>query len=341
MQQIERSDLQFVFPEELIATEPRRPSRVLWNDHAGPKEISFAECLEQFQSGDVLVINDTRVLPMRVFSEQGLEVLFIERLSDKLWKVLFPASRLKGEAALRLPGGIHAVLEKRGLPQVVSLNEDISQDYFLTHGEPALPPYIQKARGERHARSEDMMWYQTAWAQHSGSQAAPTASLHFSRKHLSDLKRRGVQIVPVTLHVGLGTFMPIRHDNLDQHEMHFEWAHIPETSLEALEQSKREGRRIWGLGTTVVRTLESYGQGLLKPVNDGVAGKTNLFIRPPYDFTWVDILMTNFHQPETTLLALVMAFAGRDQVKTSYHYAIENKFKLFSYGDLSVWIGAR
>lgn len=330
-------DLDFPFPEELIATEPRWPSRIMLVQNQVPREISKSELLDIFQPGDVLVINDTKVMKRRIFSEDDMEILFLRQPSARQWEVLFPASRMKNEAELTLPEGIRMRLVARGRPQLVELHREIDETYFERHGELPLPPYIQKARGERHNRATDQTSYQSAWAHRSGSFAAPTASLHFSSQDLMDLRARGVQVSSLTLHVGLGTFLPVQTDDLSEHVMHEEWVEIPQATWDAAQFARQQGRTVWALGTTAVRALESIPYGQLQTHAGGFSGFTKLLIQDKNDFKVVSGLLTNFHQPKTTLLALVAAFAGLENLRRAYSWAIENRFRLFSYGDLSVW----
>ncbi len=333
------SELQYSYPESLVATQPNPQFRTLLVEaNREPKEVTKAQLFRTFKPGDVLIINDTKVSKRRVFSKEKIEILFINALSAREWKVLFPARNCKIGHSLVLPGGVEAKLTKKGLPQTIELSVSIDENYFLEHGEPALPPYIQKARGSRHAQSEDESWYQTAWAEKTGSSAAPTASLHFTEQDLNELKNLGVQIERLTLHVGLGTFLPIKTDDVKSHVMHKEWVEIPTQTIEKIRQTQKQGGRVIALGTTVTRALEAWALDAFKPSAVGVQGETDLFLLPGHPFKVVDILMTNFHQPGSTLLALVCAFAGTENVLKAYHFAVENKFRLFSYGDLSVWI---
>ena len=187
-------------------------------------------------------------------------------------------------------------------------------------------------------RAEDKDWYQTAWAEKQGSLAAPTASLHFSEGDIESIRQRGVRVLPLTLHVGLGTFLPVKTDDLDQHEMHFEQVSIPEEVIQAVTEAKSSKARVFALGTTAVRSIEAYAAGHLQRVGATYQGRTNLFLKPGSTFRFVDVVMTNFHQPGSTLLALVGAFAGLDRVKACYRWAIQHDFRLFSYGDFSVWL---
>ena len=333
-----RQDLQFDFPEELIATAPSRPSRVMVGGDE-PREISIEELIELPQKGDVWVVNQTRVLKRRVFAGE-LEILFLRPLeAENEWEVLFPSRAYKVGETIALPEGVQMSLVQKGRPQRVRVSRSLTDAYFEKHGEVPLPPYIQKARGERHNQAQDDSWYQTAWARKPGSLAAPTASLHFEQKHLDRLDERGVLVVPVTLHVGLGTFLPVTTDELKDHQMHYEEVEIPAATWKVIRRAKGEGHRVWALGTTVARTLESVPKDLLSPTPEGgYRGQSNLFILPGFEFQVVDRLMTNFHQPESTLLALVAAFSSLERVKACYQWAISRKFRLFSYGDLSVWM---
>ena len=329
------AELDFFYPPELVATEPLRPSRVLFSQgEASPIEISVVSLLEKIPAGDVLVINDTKVLPVRVWSLKGDEVLFTRRLSDCEWEVLFLARDYKINDVLEFSGGWSARLTAKGLPQKLTFDRELSSGFFTEFGEPALPPYIQAARGRRHAQLEDRKWYQTAWAKTPGSSAAPTASLHFSKEDLETLRARGVSVAPITLHVGLGTFLPVKSENLNEHAMHAEEVFIPKGSIEKVNRAKN----VWALGTTCARALEAQALGHLREVEEGFHGETKLFIMPGFQFQVVDRLLTNFHQPRSTLLALVMAFAGRSRVCQNYEWAIQNRFRLFSYGDLSAWM---
>jgi len=303
------------------------------------REVNWTEFLSFFQEGDVLVLNDTKVLKRRVFTSEGLEVLFLGSEDRVHWNVLFPSRRYALGSEILLPGEVRMTLLEKGRPQKVKTNFALAETYFETYGELPLPPYIQKAREQRHTHDSDESWYQTQWSERPGSFAAPTASLHFTQAHLEQLKARSVRICFLTLHVGLGTFLPVEVEDLKQHVMHHESVEIPSSVLSEIEQAQSNSRQVWAMGTTVMRALESYGQGLLAfdSQKSAFVGNTDLLILPGFQFKMVDRLLTNFHQPESTLLALVMAFAGIEKVKLTYQWAIKNKFRLFSYGDLSVW----
>ncbi|MGE3388199.1 MAG: S-adenosylmethionine:tRNA ribosyltransferase-isomerase, partial [Bdellovibrionales bacterium] len=311
-----RQDLEFTYPECLVATQPQEPCRVaLCMAGQGPQEINKNQLFQQFKPGDVVVINDTQVDKRRVFAGD-LEILFVRAVSDLEWEVLFSARDLKIGQSVVLPGDLQMTLLAKGLPQRVQLSTAIGEKYFDQYAEFALPPYIQKARGQRHSRPEDQRWYQTQWAQNAGSSAAPTASLHFKNEDWQTLRERGVHVLPLTLHVGIGTFLPIKTEDLSQHVMHEEWVSIPIATQRAITQARQSGHRVWALGTTVTRALESWGHHLLQPNEDGeMIGPTRLFIQPGHQFKIVTDLMTNFHQPGSTLLALVATFAGLERVR--------------------------
>lgn len=344
---MKKSDLFFEYPEELVATEPLRPSRVMHVEvtshvdsvQTSAQEISWLQLLETIPTGDVLVVNNTQVLKRRIFTDK-FEILFLNTTSEdtQVWEVLFPSKSLSIGSVIELPLGKRAQLEKKGRPQLLRMLDPVDEAYFEQVAELPLPPYIQKARQERHNVGADPSWYQTAWAKEPGSLAAPTASLHFSKQDIENLQARGVVVTALTLHVGLGTFLPVTAEDLDQHEMHSEYVQVPVQTWELCQQAKADGRKVWCMGTTAVRAMESLAAGKLNPQSQAYSGWTNLLIQPGFKFQVVDRILTNFHQPESTLLALVAAFSDLQEVKKVYKLAIEKKFRLFSYGDLSVWI---
>lgn len=333
-------DLDYYYPPDLVALKPSRPSRVMWVDAQGrPQELTVEDVLERVMPGDAFVINQTRVLKRRVFDlDYGIEILFLNPLrqdDSSLWHVLTPSSRWP-TPRLRLPGSITVELIEGGnIPQIVRVEGNLSDSYFDTYGQVPLPPYILKELrilGQEHEK-----WYQAAWAKVGGSVAAPTASLHFSLSDLVTLRMKGVWVVPLILHVGWGTFAPIQTPEIHQQTLHQEWVFIPALSWNVIQTVKARGARIWALGTTVARALESAYRGLLKTHLHGLEGWTDLFIYPPFQWMAVDVLLTNFHQPRSSLLALVMAAQNRQTVLEAYAWAIQRRFRLFSYGDLSVW----
>ena len=329
------SQLDYSLPPELIALVPARPSRVLWSSPKSvlPQEIVMEELLNRFIAGDVLVINETKVLRRRVFAESGEEVLFLGPLSDAgasvalRWQVLMPCKHLKLGDCITLTPTIKARLIEKGVPQAIEFLEAPDANFFDEVAEVPIPPYIQNLRETRRARDQEEEWYQTAWAKEAGSLASPTASLHFSEEDLKLLQSRGVRVEKLILHVGMGTFAPVKVESLSDHKMHEEKVLVRPSLRQELLQARSKGGRVWTLGTTVVRALES----------DCEDGFTNLLIQPPYQFKYVDVLMTNFHQPRSTLLALVMAFYGEEPVRAAYQWAMDQKFRFLSYGDLSVW----
>lgn len=331
------SELDYEFPEELIGTEPSRPCRVLWvDDQAPPEEVSLQTVLDRIPVGDVLVINDTQVLKRRLFTNEQVEVLFLDEIrksqKSNTWQVLFPSKKYNVGSVLTLPNGSQMKLVEKGRPQIVEVSPPLTDADFEEHGELPLPPYIQKAREQRHNFTEDDSWYQTQWAEKPGSMAAPTASLHFTENQIEELRKKGVKVIKVTLHVGLGTFLPVTVDDLDHHVMHSEYYEISEEKWLEILHAKKMKHKIWSLGTTTTRVLESVAR------TGKLSGETDILLQVGSEFKIVDRLMTNFHQPQSTLLALVAGFAGLEKVQSSYRWAIERKFKLFSYGDFSVWL---
>lgn len=351
------SDLDYSYPEELIATSPSRPSRVMWVEaqskdpamaFSEPNELTKFQLLQKIPSGDVLVINDTQVLKRRLFADE-LEILFLDQVRIPIenqniniqvtenqdcnyWQVLFPSKKFKLFDSVILPGGFEMQLMQKGRPQLVKVTPAIQQKDFDQWAELPLPPYIQKARHERHNVLDEQIWYQTQWAKNPGSMAAPTASLHFSNEDLEELKKRQVKIINLTLHVGLGTFLPVSVEDLNEHQMHSEHYSITSNSWNQILEARHEGHKIWALGTTTTRVLESIAR------TGQLNGHTDILLQEGSEFKIVDRLMTNFHQPQSTLLALVAGFSNIDHVKKCYQWAIAKKFKLFSYGDLSVWL---
>ncbi|MCH2533841.1 MAG: tRNA preQ1(34) S-adenosylmethionine ribosyltransferase-isomerase QueA [Bdellovibrionales bacterium] len=335
------SELDYQYPEELIATAPSGQFRCCYvNNQGEPQEIKTKnELFEQFQAGDVLVINESKVLKRRVFSQSGLEILFLQALENNQWQVLFPAKKTKLGEEVLLPQGVKMKLVEKGIPQLVETDRPLEESYFQNHGELALPPYIQQARGSRHQKDSDEQWYQTDWAKNEGSYAAPTASLHFDQKDLEELSLKGIHVEKVTLHVGLGTFLPIRSEDINKHKMHSEWIEVPKSAVEKMFEAQEMKHNIWCLGTTALRAVESQAHGFLKfdERRQSYIGESDIFIKPGFEFKFASRLLTNFHQPKSTLLALVASFQDLETVKKVYAWVIERGFKLFSYGDLSVW----
>lgn len=333
--------LDYELPPELIAQHPIEP-----RDHArllvarrGDGTIEHRHVYdlpELVRPGDLLVMNDTRVMPARLVGRRtrtggNWEGLYLGTTKDGAWELLSQTrGHLEiGESIDIEPGPLQLTLLERlaGRPWLYQPNINGSVVELLErHGHTPLPPYIRKGRGD----DADKERYQTVFAQVNGSIAAPTAGLHFTKELLHQLQQAGINRAVVTLHVGLGTFQPMNDGDPDRHVMHREWCSIPDTTVNAIQATKKRGGRVIAVGTTTVRTLESAARyGNLKPWS----GETDLFIRPPFEFRVVDALMTNFHLPRTTLLLLVGAFAGSELTRRCYYDAIENHYRFFSYGD--------
>lgn len=332
------SDFDYYLPEELIAqtpVEPRDTSRMLVFDRQkdSVEHKHFYDILDYLKKGDVLVRNNTKVLPARMFAYTPngakVEVLLLKRFNLNEWEVLVkPGKKARVGAKLTLNSELSleviANVEETGSRIVRFEFEGVFEDVISRIGEMPLPPYITK-------KLEDQSRYQTVYAKTQGSAAAPTAGLHFTDELIQKIKDKGVEIVDVLLHVGLGTFRPVKVDDVTTHHMHSEYYEISKESAEAINKAKREGRRIIAVGTTSVRTLESASD------NDGfvkeVKGDTEIFIYPPYKFKCVDALITNFHLPKSTLLMLVSSLSTRERILEIYNQAVQEKYRFFSFGD--------
>jgi S-adenosylmethionine:tRNA ribosyltransferase-isomerase len=327
------SDFDFDLPQELIAQFPlpeRSASRLLHVDSNALVDRAFADIVELIAPGDLLVFNDTRVLKARFYGakETGgkIEVL-VERVLDNR-TVLAQVRASKSPPAgtrLRLADAFDVTVgERAGEFFTLSFPGDVF-DLIEAHGRLPLPPYIEHA-----ADQVDEQRYQTVYAREPGAVAAPTAGLHFDQPLLDKLRDKGVNFAYVTLHVGAGTFQPVRSENLSEHKMHSEWYTISQATVDAVRAAKAAGRKVIAVGTTSMRALESASQsGQL----EAGSNDTNLFITPGYVFKTVDRLITNFHLPKSTLLMLVSAFAGYDRIRTAYQHAIDRRYRFFSYGD--------
>ncbi len=330
-----RTDFHFDLPAELIAQQPaarRSASRLLALDGASGsyRDLMFVDFPAQLSSRDLLVFNDTRVIPARVFGLKdsgGRIELLLERVEgDRRALVHARASKgLRPDAIVSLPGGHSArMLGREG--ELFRLEFSCEPEaFFEQYGAMPLPPYIARAPG-----GEDRERYQTVYARAPGAVAAPTAGLHFDAETFAALAQRGVRHAFVTLHVGAGTFAPVRASNLDEHRMHAERLEVPEASCAAIRATRAAGGRIVAIGTTVVRALESAAAG---GQLQAYAGETRIFIRPGYRFRVVDALLTNFHLPESTLLMLCGAFAGTGSLLAAYAHAVRARYRFFSYGD--------
>jgi S-adenosylmethionine:tRNA ribosyltransferase-isomerase len=327
-------DFDFALPPELIAQRPaaeRTGSRLLDGCGDIPVDRSFGELPALLRRGDLLVLNDTRVLKARLFGEKpsgGRLELLIERVLEgnevvahmKVSKKPVPGT------ALQMEGGFTATLAGRWPaddgPLFRLMLSDDPHALMERHGHVPLPPYI-----EHRDAAADERRYQTVFARHPGAVAAPTAALHFDQALLDRLAAQGVERATVTLHVGAGTFQPVKTDNLAEHRMHSEWYDVPAETQRALDATRDRGGRVVAVGTTTVRTLESWARS-------GVAsGETDIFITPGFEFRRVDLLLTNFHLPKSTLMMLVSAFAGYEHIMHLYRHAIAGRYRFFSYGD--------
>ena len=333
---MQRSDFAFELPPELIAQAPlaeRAASRLLCLDAQGEvTDRRFDAVLELLAPGDLLVLNDTRVIPARLVGHKDsggrIEVL-VERVLDerRVLAQLRASKTPRAGAALHLEGAVDArVLGRDGEFFILEFSGDrAALDVLEHHGHMPLPPYIERAD-----LPADRERYQTVYARRPGAVAAPTAGLHFDAVLLERLSARGIEIAHVTLHVGAGTFQPLRVERLEDHRMHAERVEVSVEVCECVAAARARGGRVVAVGTTVVRSLESAAQaGALQPF----VGETRLFITPGYDFRVVDALITNFHLPESTLLMLVCAFGGYDTVMRAYRHAVEQRYRFFSYGD--------
>ena len=333
-------DFDFDLPEELIAQTPlevRDASRLLILDRKKRTltDSHFDSILDQLQPGDALVMNNTRVLPARLYGQKPdthghVELLLLKNTQGDQWEVLAkPAKRLRVGTKVefgdgRLKATVVEELEQGG--RIVEFSyEGIFLEVLESLGEMPLPPYI-------HEKLEDRERYQTVYAKENGSAAAPTAGLHFTEDLLQKIEAKGVHLVYLTLHVGLGTFRPVSVDNLEEHEMHSEYYQFSQEAADTLNQVKAKGGRVVAVGTTSIRTLETIGNKFDGQLQAD-AGWTNIFIKPGYEFKVVDAFSTNFHLPKSTLVMLVAAFAGRDFVLEAYRHAVEERYRFFSFGD--------
>ncbi|AGU72431.1 MULTISPECIES: tRNA preQ1(34) S-adenosylmethionine ribosyltransferase-isomerase QueA [Streptococcus anginosus group] len=334
------ADFDFHLPEELIAQTPlekRDASRLLVVNHETGQleDTHFDAIIDQLHPGDALVMNDTRVLPARLHGEKPetgghVELLLLKNIAGDNWEVLAkPAKRLKVGVAIsfgdgRLTATVLEELEHGG--RIVRFHyQGIFLEVLESLGEMPLPPYI-------HEKLKDRERYQTVYAKENGSAAAPTAGLHFTKELLAQIEAKGVKLVYLTLHVGLGTFRPVSVDNVDKHEMHSEFYTLSEEAANTLRQVKASGKRVIAVGTTSIRTLETIGSKFNGEIKAD-SGWTNIFIKPGYDWKIVDAFSTNFHLPKSTLVMLVSAFAGRELVLSAYQHAIDEKYRFFSFGD--------
>lgn len=342
------SDFDFDLPEGLIATRPARPrsaARLLVADGARMTDATVADLPQFLRAGDLLVLNDTRVIPARLTgtrtraTPQGeatarIEITLMEPAPDGAWRALAkPLRKLRVGERLHFAGRLSAMVEAIGEGDA-TLRFDAEGEAFdaalAAVGAMPLPPYIAALRAPDEQDRED---YQTVWARAPGAVAAPTASLHFDEALLARLAGMGLGFAHVTLHVGAGTFLPVKTDDVSQHRMHAERGIVTDEAAAAIAAAKAEGRRVIAVGTTALRLIETAAAGgAIRPFD----GRTDIFIRPGFRFQVTDGLMTNFHLPRSTLMMLVSALMGQDQIRAVYAHAIAERYRFFSYGDASL-----
>lgn len=333
------SDFYYDLPERLIAqvpTKDRLASRLLVLDKKTGKVIDghFPDIRNYLHKGDVLVINNTRVIPARLLgvrsdTQSPVELLLLKRIDDNHWETLArPGKKVReGKRMTFIPGELEAECEQvlESGNRIIRFEfKGVWEEVLDKAGTIPLPPYI-------HEKLDDPERYQTVYSKDAGSAAAPTAGLHFTKELLAELKDMGVEIAELTLHVGLGTFRPVKADTIEEHEMHSEWYDLPKEASDIIRKARFEGRRIISVGTTSTRTLETVASN--DPDMMPASGYTQIFIYPGYKFKCVNSLITNFHLPESTLIMLVSALAGRENVLNAYKHAVEEEYRFFSFGD--------
>ena len=331
------SEFDFPFDPSLIATHPTLPRDqarllVLQRVDRSLAHRRVDELSDLLQPGDLLVVNDTKVLAARVAgfkrpSGAEVEILFVKDLGDAIWEVLIKGTFRPGQRIEMGPEAIAVVVERGATRTTVRVESPIPlSEWLRQHGRMPLPPYMKRAPTD-----QDREWYQTLFAQHEGAIAAPTAGLHFTPKLLARLQQRGIGLTTITLHVGVGTFKPVTVDRIEDHRMGAEWIEVGAEAVRAIEQVRATGKRIVAVGTTVVRALETAAcaDGLIRPYR----GETDMFMTPGFPFKVVDALLTNFHLPRTTLLMLVSALAGTECLRQAYAEAVRERYRFYSYGD--------
>lgn len=334
---LKTSDFNYELPKELIAQTPVYPrdsSRLMVYDRATDKveHEHFYDLTKYLKKGDLLVVNNTKVLPARMYSytDRGgkVEILLLKRINLTDWEVMVkPGKKAKEGVTLVVSEELSLTVNSRTESggRIVTFHFDgVFEDIISRLGEMPLPPYI-------HEKLKDQDRYQTVYAKEPGSAAAPTAGLHFTPELIEKLKGQGVEFAEIELQVGLGTFRPVKVENVLEHKMHTERYRVPEAAADKINAAKREGRRVIAVGTTSVRTLETVSDenGFVKPCS----GETSIFIYPPYKFKCVDALITNFHLPESTLIMLVASLVGKDKILELYNLAVKERYRFFSFGD--------
>ena len=335
--QYTKKDFYYDLPEERIAqtpAEPRDSSRLLVYDRKTKtiQDKIFRDIYDELQAGDLLVVNNTKVIPARMYAktEHGgiVEVLLLKRYELDTWEVLMRPGK-KGKIGVKMTVSDELSFTVKDITETGERVVEFSyqgafEDILSRVGTMPLPPYIKK-------KLENQSRYNTVYSKTDGSAAAPTAGLHFTAELMEKLKAKGVEIAEVLLHVGLGTFRPVSEEIITDHKMHSEFYQINEEAAEKINRAKREGRRVIAVGTTSVRTLESVANenGLVR----ACSGNTEIFLYPPYKMKCVDALITNFHLPESTLIMLVACLTGREEILSVYEYAVKNEYRFFSFGD--------
>lgn len=329
----------YYLPEELIAQHPiedRQESKLLLLDRrtGNIEDKIFKDIINYLNPGDCLVLNDTKVIPARLFGsrhgkDEKIEFLLLRRIEKDIWETLVrPGKKVKPSNRIVFGNGLLIAdilnVEEDGTRRIKFSYKGIFEKILDELGEMPLPPYIKE-------KLEDKGRYQTVYSKHEGSAAAPTAGLHFTEELLNQIEERGINIAYLTLHVGLGTFRPVKVENVEEHHMHSEYYELSKETAEIINETKKSGGRIIAVGTTTTRTLETIAntKGEVLPQK----GWTDIFIYPGYKFKILDGLITNFHLPESTLLMLVSALAGKDNIFKAYRHAIENEYRFFSFGD--------
>ncbi|GAB1156106.1 tRNA preQ1(34) S-adenosylmethionine ribosyltransferase-isomerase QueA [Paenibacillus illinoisensis] len=330
----------FELPEQLIAQTPlldRTASRLLTlnKENGEVNHRSFPDIINFLEPGDTLVLNDTRVLPARLFGTKEdtgakAEVLLLKNVEGDRWEALVkPGKRLKAGSVIVFGDELKAVIDEEGEMGARTLTfsyNGIFQEILDRLGEMPLPPYIKETLDDRER-------YQTVYAKHEGSAAAPTAGLHFTDELLDQIRAKGVNVTFITLHVGLGTFRPMSVDVVEEHEMHEEYYSMSQETADLINETKKRGNRVFAVGTTSCRTLETVGSKFEDGVLQESSGWTKIFIYPGYTFKVIDGMLTNFHLPKSTLVMLVSALAGREHIMNAYEQAIQEKYRFFSFGD--------
>lgn len=334
---LKKSDFYFDLPLELIAQTPikkRDESRLLIIDKEKEKieHKNFKDVLDYLKPGDTLVINETKVMPGRIYGnrpgkDESIEVLLLKR-DNNIWETLVkPGKKMKIGTEIEFSDNLKGTvvdIKEDGLRRIEFVYSGIFEEILDKIGQMPLPPYI-------HEKLEDKSRYQTVYAKDYGSSAAPTAGLHFTKDVINDLEKKGINIAKLTLHVGLGTFRPVKEDNILDHKMHEEYYYLSEDNAEIINETINRGKKIIAVGTTSVRTLESIYKKHDKIISD--SGSTDIFIYPGYKFKVIDGLVTNFHLPESTLLMLISAFWDREKILSVYQEAINERYRFFSFGD--------